>query len=154
MVAYNEIAIVIGATSGIVALIMHFRNLLLDRGVLKMSAFVGYTDGSHKQPKNSVSIILLNKGKSKVFIHKFGIREPKRIETLNNIKFQTKGGVYHTVYNDMNTLAIEPNEKKVFHFDGYSELGIQKIINLKKAHAYVVDSNGKESKAIIKQYGL
>ena len=133
---------------------MQLRSLILEREILKISAYTGYFDGSGKQPKNSVSVVLLNKGKSKVYIHRFGIREPKRAEIFNGIKVTVKGSVFHTIFNDMSTLCIEPNEKKVFHFDGYSEIGIQKLLELKRARAYVVDSNGKTHNAIIKTYGI
>ncbi|MCC6074341.1 hypothetical protein ACFPTX_13695 [Pseudomonas sp. GCM10022188] len=150
----GEISIWVGVVSGVAALIMQFRSLILEREILKISAYTGYSDGSGKQSQSSVSVVLLNKGKSKVYIHKFGIREPKRTETTNGIKLTVKGGVYHTIFNDMSTLCIEPNEKKVFHFDGYSEAGIKKVLELKRVRAYVVDSNGKTHSAIIKAYGI
>ena len=150
----SEFSLWVGAISGLAALIMQLRSLILDREILKISAYTGYFDGSGSQPKNSVSVVLLNKGKSRVYIHRFGIREPKRVEIFNGMKFTIKGSVLHTIFNDMSTLCIEPNEKKVFHFDGYSELGIQKLLKLKHVSAYVVDSNGKTHKAIIKPYGI
>ena len=154
MFNFSEAAIVIGAASGIVALAMHFRNLFLEAGVLKVSAFVGYVDGTHKQTENVVSVVLLNKGKTKIYIHKFGIREPKRKIKINGVKATVKGGIYHTMFNDFNTLTIEPNQKKVLHFDGYSEDGIENLLQLKKVKAFVVDSNGKKYESIIRRYGL
>lgn len=151
---FSEIAIVIGAASGLVALVMHFRNLFLETGVLKLRAYVGYVDGTHKQPDNAVSVVLLNRGKTKVYIHKFGIREPKRKINMNGLKVTAEGGVYDTMFNDFNTLTIEPNQKKVFHFDGYSEQGIKELLQLRKVKAFVVDSNGKKYESIITQYGL
>lgn len=113
----NEISIWIGVISGAVALIMQFRSFIFDRDTLKISAYTGYSDGSGKQPQYAVSVVLLNKGKSKVYIHKFGIKESKRTEIINGVKCIVKGSVYHTMFNDMTTVCIDPNEKKVFHFE-------------------------------------
>lgn len=150
----NEISIWIGVISGAVALIMQLRSFIFERNTLKISAYTGYSDGSGSQPQNAVSIVLLNKGKSNLYIHKFGIKEPKRTEIINGIKCTVKGSVWHSMFNDMATLCIKPNEKKVFHFDGYSEAGIKELHRLKRVRAYVTDSNGKNHSAIIKPYGI
>ena len=150
----NEISIWIGVVSGALALILQLRSFLFERDTLKISAYTGCSDGSGSQPQNAVSVVLLNKGKSNFYIHKFGIKEPKRIEIINDIKCTVKGGVWHTIFNDMATLCIKPNEKKVFHFDGYSEIGIKEIHRLKRVRAYVTDSNGKNHSAIIKPYRI
>lgn len=58
------------------------------------------------------------------------------------------------MFNDFNKLTIEPNQKKVFHFDGYSKQGIDNLLQLRKVKAFIVDSNGKKYESTITQYSL
>jgi len=148
LVDLASVGVVVGIIAGLLAIFLQLRGLYLSKKPLKVKALYGYHTGTTNSDADPLCIVILNRSTRKVFIHRYWIDSKPKTEKLPNIgKVKIRRRTTMSSPNDHEPFALEPSEKKILEFDGYSQAGKERAIQ--ESFVHFVDSHGTHFKSKI-----